>query len=336
MTTPLPSAPPPAVALAPIALGAAVAGPRRLDDFRGQRRESQEGGRTVFTEPGRIIIRDPGGQQYVRHNELERFRYGARDIQTRVVGGESRTVVIRPDGSQIITVIGRDGQLLRRIRRDPRGREIIIIDNSYRDPRAIGGFYVDLAPPVVRIPYNRYIVDAQDAAPELIYDTMMAPPVDRVARRYTLDEIRYSPNVRQLMPSIDVNSINFETGSWEIPPDQAAKLQGIADGLNRAIQANPRVVFLIEGHTDAVGNDVDNLSLSDRRAESAAALLTQQFGVPAENLTSQGYGEQYPKEQTDGPSAINRRVTIRNITPLLNGGTASLPPPPPGTAPPRR
>ena len=312
-----------------------MAGPRRLDDFRGQRRESQEGGRTVFTEPGRIIIRDPGGQQYVRHNELERFRYGARDIQTRVVGGESRTVVIRPDGSQIITVIGRDGQLLRRIRRDPRGREIIIIDNSYRDPRAIGGFYVDLAPPVVRIPYNRYIVDAQDAAPELIYDTMMAPPVDRVARRYTLDEIRYSPNVRQLMPSIDVNSINFETGSWEIPPDQAAKLQGIADGLNRAIQANPRVVFLIEGHTDAVGNDVDNLSLSDRRAESAAALLTQQFGVPAENLTSQGYGEQYPKEQTDGPSAINRRVTIRNITPLLNGGTASLPPPPPGTAPPR-
>ena len=313
-----------------------MAGPRRLDDFRGQRRESQEGGRTVFTEPGRIIIRDPGGQQYVRHNELERFRYGARDIQTRVVGGESRTVVIRPDGSQIITVIGRDGQLLRRIRRDPRGREIIIIDDSYRDPRAIGGFYVDLAPPVVRIPYNRYIVDAQDAAPELIYDTMMAPPVDRVARRYTLDEIRYSPNVRQLMPSIDVNSINFETGSWEIPPDQAAKLQGIADGLNRAIQANPRVVFLIEGHTDAVGNDVDNLSLSDRRAESAAALLTQQFGVPAENLTSQGYGEQYPKEQTDGPSAINRRVTIRNITPLLNGGTASLPPPPPGTAPPRR
>ena len=32
---------------------------------------------------------------------------------------------------------------------------------------------------------------------------------------------------------------------------------------------------------------------------------------------------------------VNRRVTVRNITPLLNGGTASLPPPPPGTAPPR-
>jgi outer membrane protein OmpA-like peptidoglycan-associated protein len=306
-----------------------------MDEFRGERREVQEGGRTVITEPGRIIIRDPGGQEYIRHDEDDRFRYGARDIRTETVGGETRTIVIRPDGTQIITVVGRDGQLLRRIRRDDRGREIIIIDNSYRDPAAIGGFYVDLPPPIIRIPQDRYIVEADDAPPELIYDTMLAPPVERVQRRYSLDEIRYSPSVRQLMPSIDLNSINFESGSWEIPPDQAAKLQAIADGLNRAIQRNPREVFLIEGHTDATGNDTDNLSLSDRRAESAATLLTQQFSVPAENLTSQGYGSQYMKEQTSGPSRINRRVTVRRITPLLNGGVASLPPPPPGTAPPR-
>jgi outer membrane protein OmpA-like peptidoglycan-associated protein len=306
-----------------------------MEDFRGARQESDQGGRRVFTEPGRIIIVDPSGQSFIRHNEDERFRYGARDIQTQQVGGETRTIVIRPDGSQIITVVGRDGQLLRRIRRDPMGREIIIIDNTYRDPLAVGGFYVDLPPPVIRIPHNRYIVEADDASPEVIYETMLAPPVDRIARRYSLDEIRYSPSVRQLMPSIDLNTINFETGSWEIPPDQAARLQVIADGLNQAIARNPREVFLIEGHTDAVGNDVDNLSLSDRRAQSAAELLTQQFGVPAENLTSQGYGSQYLKEQTSGPSRINRRVTIRRITPLLNGGTASLPPPPPGIAPPR-
>ena len=307
-----------------------------MEGFRGQRRESQEGGRTVFTEPGRVIVRDPSGQSFIRHNEVDRFRYGARDIRTERVGNDTRTIVIRPDGSQIITVNDRNGQLLRRIRRDQRGREIIIIDNSYRGPRGIGGFYVDLAPPILRIPRNRYIVEADEASPDLLYDTMIAPPVERLERRYSLDEIRYSASVRQRMPSIDLNSINFETGSWEIPPDQASKLQAIADGLNRAIAANPRAVFLIEGHTDRVGSDVDNLSLSDRRAESAATLLTQQFGVPAENLTSQGYGEQYPKEDTDGPSAINRRVTIRNIGPLLNGGSASLPPPPPGTAPPRR
>jgi outer membrane protein OmpA-like peptidoglycan-associated protein len=280
-----------------------------------------------------VIVVDPSGQSFIRHNEQDRFRYGARDIQTQRVGSDTRTVVIRPDGSQIITVVGNDGQLLRRIRRDRDGREIIIIDNSFRDPRAVGGFYVDLPPPVIRIPFDRYIVEADAAAPELIYETLEAPPVDRIDRRYTLDEIRYSPNVRLLMPSIDLNTINFDTGSWDIPPDQAARMQVIAEGLNRAIARNPREVFLIEGHTDAVGNPVDNLSLSDRRAEAAAELLTQQFGVPAENLTSQGYGAQYPKEQTDGPSRVNRRVTVRRITPLLDAGVASLPPPPPGTTP---
>ncbi|MGY8679008.1 OmpA family protein [Bradyrhizobium sp. UFLA05-153] len=340
VAAPLPPPPrPPQRDLTPLAIGAGVVAGAvigaTIADYRNQRQEVIEGGRTVYTEPDRIIIRDPGGQAYVRGNDLYRFRYGARDIRSETVGGETRTVVIRPDGSEVITVVGPDGQLLRRIRRDPGGREIIIIDNSYRDPRSVGGFYVDVPPPVVNIPYDRYIVDAQEASPDVIYQTMEAPPVQRIDRRYSLDEIRYSPNVRMQMPSIDVNTINFETGSWTIPPDQAARLQVIADGLNRAIQRNPREVFLIEGHTDAVGNDVDNLSLSDRRAQAAAELLTQQFNVPAENLTSQGYGEQYLKEQTQGPSLINRRVTIRRITPLLNGGQASLPPPPPGTTPPR-
>ncbi|MGA7807483.1 MAG: OmpA family protein, partial [Bradyrhizobium sp.] len=312
----------PTQALTPIAPGAAPQGPRRLEDFRAERHEVQQGGRTVITEPGRIIVRDPGGQEFVRHDEMERFRFGARDIQVQREGNDTRDIVIRPDGVQIITIIGPDGGLLRRIRRERDGREIVIIDNSYRDPAAVGGFYVDLPPPVIRIPYDRYIVEADQATPDMIYGAMEAPPVDRIERRYSLDEIRYSPNVRMLMPSIDLNTINFDTGSWEIPPDQATKLQVIADGLNRAIQRNPREVFLIEGHTDATGNDTDNLSLSDRRAESAAELLTQQFGVPAENLTSQGYGSQYPKEQTDGPSRINRRVTVRRITPLLNGGIA--------------
>jgi len=310
----------------------------RMDDFRGQRQERTEGGRTVITEPGRVIVRDPNGQSFVRHNDVDRFRYGARDVRVDRQGNDSRTIIVRPDGTQIITLNDDRGNLLRRSRRGPDGREVVIIDNRRRGPGigaglaagvvagAIGGYFVSLPPPVLRIPQNRYIVEAEDASPQVIYDTMMAPPVERIERPYTLDEIRYSPSVRQRMPSIDLDTINFETGSWEIPPDQAGKLQVIADGINRAIQANPQTVFLIEGHTDAVGSDVDNLSLSDRRAESAATLLTQQFGVPAENLTSQGYGEQYLKIPTDGPERRNRRVTVRNITPLLNGGEANAAP----------
>lgn len=331
-------------AITPLPANAPDANRGRIEDFRSQRQQTTEGGRTVIREPDRVIIQDPNGQSFIRHNEVDRFRLGARDVQVQRQGNDTRTVIVRPDGTQIITESGPDGGMLRRLRRGPDGREFVIIDNRPRGigpggiaagvaagvvAGAIGGYFVSLPPPVLRIPQDRYIVDAGGAPPELIYDTLIAPPVDRLDRAYSLDEIRYSPSVRQRMPSIDLDTINFETGSWDIPEDQAIKLQVIADGINRAIRRNPNSVFLIEGHTDAVGSEVDNLSLSDRRAESAAELLSRQFGVPPENLATQGYGEQYLKIPTDGPERQNRRVTVRNITPLLHGGEANAAPPPP-------
>ena len=55
-----------------------------------------------------------------------------------------------------------------------------------------------------------------------------------------------------------------------------------------------------------------------RRAESVAIILTQYLGIPPENLVTQGYGEEYLKVPTQGAELLNRRVTIRNITELLN------------------
>ena len=86
---------------------------------------------------------------------------------------------------------------------------------------------------------------------------------------------------------------------------------------------NPGEVFLIEGHTDAVGSDVDNLSFSDRRAQAVADVLSQQFGMPRENLVTQGYGKQFLLIPSDGPERRNRRVVIRRITPLLQAGRKS-------------
>jgi outer membrane protein OmpA-like peptidoglycan-associated protein len=245
-------------------------------------------------------------------------------VRTERRGNDNVTVIMRPSGDRIVTTVDANGFLLRRSRLLPDGREIIIIDNR---PRAagfaagvgFGGFFVNLPPPVIRIPRDRYIVESDRADPVLLYETLIAPPVEVIDRRYTLDEIRYSAPVRDRMPRIDLNTVTFDSGSWELTPDQVEALAVIAEGLNRAIQHNPREVFLIEGYTDAVGADVDNLSLSDRRAESVAVALTQQFGVPAENLSTQGYGEQYLKIPTDGPERANRRVTVRRITPLLAG-----------------
>jgi outer membrane protein OmpA-like peptidoglycan-associated protein len=80
-------------------------------------------------------------------------------------------------------------------------------------------------------------------------------------------------------------------------------------------------VFLVEGHTDAVGPAPYNLLLSDRRAESVALALTEYFGVPPANMIVQGYGESDLRVQTQDRSQANRRAAVRSITPLLTGGS---------------
>src|SRR6516164_530250 len=297
---------------------------RRLDDVRGARREVHEGDRLLIEEPGRVIIQQ-GGQTIVRHSEADRFRWQAQDVHIERRGTDTVTVFDRPDGSRIYTVNDEYGRLLHRYRRMPDGREIIIIDNRYSGPPNPFGYFVDLPPPVIRIPRERYIVEDEYARPDDIYYALWAGPVDYIDRPYTLDEIRYSLPLRDRMPRVDLDTVTFDTGSWEVGPDQVERLAVIADGINRAIAVNPSEVFLIEGHTDAVGSDIDNLSLSDRRAESVALVLSQQFGVLPENLTTQGYGAHYLKIPTPGPERANRRVTVRRITPLLTGQNQPLP-----------
>jgi hypothetical protein len=105
---------------------------------------------------------------------------------------------------------------------------------------------VELPPPAIRIPRERYILEAENAPFETVYETLTAPPVERLRRRYSLDEIRYSPQVRARMPRVDIDTLTFDTGSWEIGPEQAQRLAIIARALKQAIDRNPREVFLIE------------------------------------------------------------------------------------------
>ncbi|MBZ6076910.1 OmpA family protein [Microvirga puerhi] len=297
----------------------------RIDQLRQQRRErTEEGGRRVIIEePGdRTIIRE-GDRVIIRHDETDRFRrtYRDADIRQERRGAEDVTIIRRPDGSEIITVRDQNGNLLRRVRREPAGREVVLIDNQRgRQP---GGYFVEdvvrLPPPVVRIPREQYIVDVEDASEDDLIEAFTAPPVDRIERAYTLDEIRQSEPLRERMRRVDLDTVTFDTGSWSLPEYQIGAMTGIAQAIQRALSRNPNEIFLVEGHTDAVGSDEDNLTLSDRRAETAATILTQRFNIPAENLTTQGYGEQYLKVNTQGPERQNRRVTIRRITPLLQG-----------------
>lgn len=282
---------------------------------RQQRQESRDGDRTIIREGDRTIVRTDN-RTIIQHNESSRFAIGARTIRTDTRGDQRVTVVERPGGVRISSYADRDGRLTRRVRRDRNGRETVLIDNLFAG--AIAGLFIsNLRPPDVRMPRETYIIDGDRGDRRAYYDVFVAPPVERLEQRYTLDQVRYNAPLRDYMRRVDL-AVTFDTGSWQLSPQQVDQLADVADGLNRAISANPREIFLIEGHTDKVGNADDNLSLSDRRAEAVAVALTEQFQVPSENLVTQGYGEEYPKEMTDGPSRINRRVAVRRITPLID------------------
>jgi len=289
-----------------------------LADVQRQRRETVEGGVTYYAEPGRVIVRDDRGL-YLRHDETERFRDFGGSISDERDGDRTVRVWTRPDGVRIVTVTDPDGRLIRRVRRWPDGREEVLIDDGFRPrPNSYREEVVVLPPPPV--PVERRWIDAERSDDTAIYDTLEAPPFAPLPRRYTLDEVRSSRDLRAYMGAVDVDTITFDTGSWTVDQSQVGRLDRIARSIARILEKSPNEIFLVEGRTDAVGSDVDNLSLSDRRAQSVAAILTRDFRIPAENLVTQGYGETELKEQTSGPSRVNRRVSVRRITPLM--GTA--------------
>jgi outer membrane protein OmpA-like peptidoglycan-associated protein len=294
-----------------------------INDLKSKRRErSEDGGRRVIIEEPdkRRIVRE-GGRTIIRHDETERFRRIAPNTRREKRNGLDISVTLLPGGIQIFTDLDDEGRPLRRYRRDRDGRDIVLFDNRDYYRRSRGGSFldaiIDLPPPRLRIPRERYIVEYEGASDDDIYDTLDAGPVDDLDRGYSLEEVRRSPMLRDRMRRIDLDTVNFEFGSWTVDDNQYGALERVARAMNRIIDRNPGEMFLIEGHTDAVGSDDDNLSLSDRRAESVAIILTEEFGVPPENLTTQGYGEQYLKVPTDGPERLNRRVALRKITPLL-------------------
>lgn len=311
-----------------LAPGAGTPGPRLLDNVRGQRQEHVEDGgrRKIIQEPGNLVIVREGGHAIIRRNEADRFaqRPGAQVERRR--DGTTETFYDRPDGVRIVTIVDTNGRLLRRFRRHRDGRERDIIDNRrfYRNVGVgvglgvIGGVIaLNLPPPRVTIPRERYIVDYDDASEDDLYDTLDAPPVERLDRAYSLEEVRYNYEVRARVRRIDLDSINFEFGSWEVDPNQYHKLERIVRPIRRLLDREPDAVLLVEGHTDAVGSEEDNLSLSDRRASAVAEVLTDHFGIPPENLVTQGYGEQHLKVDTQEPERLNRRVTLLNITHLM-------------------
>ncbi len=129
-----------------------------------------------------------------------------------------------------------------------------------------------------------------------------------------IDELNAKATERGLV--VTLGDLLFSTGKSELKSSAGAHLSKLAGFLNKYPDRN----VVIEGHTDSVGSDSSNFSLSQRRAESVKGYLLGQ-GISSVRIETSGKGEDIPVASNDSASGRqqNRRVEVI----IVNTSTSS-------------
>ena len=108
----------------------------------------------------------------------------------------------------------------------------------------------------------------------------------------------------------DFDRLLFDTGSATLQPASQDQLTNIAG----ILKAYPQVKIRIGGYTDNTGDPAANLQLSQQRADSVMAQLTQ-LGVDPSRMSAKGYGQEAPvaDNSTEEGRQKNRRISLRVI-----------------------
>lgn len=104
---------------------------------------------------------------------------------------------------------------------------------------------------------------------------------------------------------IRLNNIFFDSGKYDLLKESYSEL----DKLLAILNGNANMKIEISGHTDAVGGDSDNMTLSNNRANAVMNYLVGK-GISKDRLSAKGYGETKfiaTNETADGKQK-NRRV----------------------------
>jgi OmpA-OmpF porin, OOP family len=105
--------------------------------------------------------------------------------------------------------------------------------------------------------------------------------------------------------------LNFDTGSAQLTPDSAQTVNNLA----QVLKAYPNARVQLSGHTDNSGSAEANQTLSLDRANAVKAMLVNQ-GVPAERISTQGFGQDRPvaSNDTEEGRARNRRTELTVVS----------------------
>lgn len=112
-----------------------------------------------------------------------------------------------------------------------------------------------------------------------------------------------------LVKALNILIINFDSGKYDVPPVRLAALQKGATFIKKLQDRETNNVLEVGGHTDNVGQDASNQTLSENRAKAVKDILVR-YGVKMNGLETRGYGETKPKfdNNTEQGKFLNRRI----------------------------
>jgi OmpA-OmpF porin, OOP family len=143
----------------------------------------------------------------------------------------------------------------------------------------------------------------QQASPQQVTPAATGAPHVAVAR---------SAPAQGAAPSVNL-TVDFANGSAALTPQARTTLDQLGKALSSSDLASYR--FRVEGHTDTVGSQAYNQSLSQRRANAVVQYIEGKYGVPASRLEAVGMGEKDLLVPTppQTPEPRNRRVEVINL-----------------------
>jgi len=130
--------------------------------------------------------------------------------------------------------------------------------------------------------------------------------IDAIKKTFSPDEAEVMKDGKNMV--VRLKKMEFSTGRSDLNPDSFATLRKV----DTLIAAMPATQITVEGHTDSIGTDKMNKTLSQHRAEAVKKYLLSQGLSDSLNVATAGYGSDRPltTNKTKGGRATNRRVDI--------------------------
>jgi outer membrane protein OmpA-like peptidoglycan-associated protein len=219
---------------------------------------------------------------------------GFQTVNEKITANENNQLKLKPDRELNLLVVDYDSK-------KPVPMAIVKIKGQQLNPDKDGKY--------VFLPGNEPEIDVSVTSPNYLSQNLKVP----MKENKTLKTVYLMK--MELNKTFVLDNIYYDLDKWDILASSKVEL----DKLVAIMLENPSIRVELGSHTDSRGSDQYNMTLSQRRSESAVAYIVSK-GVPKSRIVAKGYGEtklinrcKNGVKCSDDEHRVNRRTEFKII-----------------------